>query len=264
MRSVGKNTGKFMSLRKTASLLLHASLAGLGYKKVGRQIVREKDVRPLLLDDEEETIRRSIADCTVPNEWNNYFKDAEPEIQHEWRNTIWPRIQNADFDTVLELAPGAGRNTQMLLPLAREIYLVDVNEYALDKCRKRFASHAGAARLHYYKNDGCSLSEIPDASVTFIYTWDSMVHFDKLVIRSYLAEFARVLKPGGTGFVHHSNYGTVTPRVDFKNNPQWRSNMTADLFRQYCGAQGLDCYDQTLIDWAEHKELDCISLFRKP
>ena len=33
-----------------------------------------------------------------------------------------------------------------------------------------------------------------------------MVHFDSDVVRAYLKEFRRILKPGGHGFCHHSNY----------------------------------------------------------
>ena len=65
-----------------------------------------------------------------------------------------------------------------------------------------------------------------------------MVHFDRLVVRDDVAEFARVLASGGGGFVHHSNYGIVSESQDWQKNPAWRSNMTRGLFLDYCERAG--------------------------
>ena len=117
--------------------------------------------------------------------------------------------------------------------------------------------------MHYYVGDGRSLAGIADASISFVYSWDAMVHFDKRVVREYVREFARVLEPGGTGFVHHSNFGTVSSSENWLENPSWRSNMTRELFADYCAEMGLEVVDQKLLDWFLD-DLDCISTFRKP
>jgi hypothetical protein len=46
---------------------------------------------------------------------------------------------------------------------------------------------------------------LADQSVDFAITWDSLVHADMDIIDDYLAEIARVLRPDGVAFVHHSN-----------------------------------------------------------
>ncbi|MCA9509348.1 MAG: methyltransferase domain-containing protein [Myxococcota bacterium] len=218
---------------------------------------------PARLVPDEDVIRRQIDECREAHDEVGYYGAAEPGIDGQWRDLIWPAIERADFRSVLELAPGHGRNTAKLLEHAREIHLVDVNKSCIKACRKRFGDGTPSCRLHYHVNDGRSLAGIADASITFVYSWDAMVHFDKRVVREYVREFARVLAPGGTGFVHHSNFGTVSSSERWLENPSWRSNMTRELFADYCEEAGLEVVEQRLLDWFL-EDLDCISTFRKP
>ena len=198
--------------------------------------------------------------CSVDGLWDDYFEAAEANIDNEWNDTIWPIIRDFDFDTVLELAPGAGRNTEKLTGHARVIYAVDLNEYALQKCRQRFRDYSGPCELHFLRNSGDRLEMIAGESITAVYSWDSAVHFEKGVIRRYVKEFARVLKTNGQGFVHHSNLGP-SASADITRNPGRRSAMSKELFRSFCRESGLEVIDQIDIPWAE--TIDCASVFRK-
>ncbi len=214
--------------------------------------------------DEEALVRDHVEECRRLHDGSGYYAVAEPDMDLQWQQTIHPMIRDSDFRAVLELAPGHGRNTRKLLELAREIHLVDVNRSCIDACRRRFGAGTAACRLHYHVNDGCSLPFLPDASLTFVYSWDSMVHFDRRVVRRYVHEFARALAPGGTGFVHHSNHGASPDHHEtFTENPCWRSNVSAALFAGYCAEAGLEVIEQRLLDWFV-KDLDCLSRFRKP
>lgn len=82
-----------------------------------------------------------------------------------------------------------------MLEVAREVHAVDLNEYALRQLSERFQSSILGSRLFIYKNDGANLVMIGDESISTVYCWDAAVHFDKLVIREYLRELFRVLKP---------------------------------------------------------------------
>lgn len=195
-------------------------------------------------------------------QWVQYFKNAEEAIEAQWSNIIWPLIKGFDFSTTLEIAPGGGRNTARLLPLTTRLYLVELNQYALDLCRNRFDDSLMVDRLSFHINDGMHLPMIADNSITAIYTWDSAVHFDKHIIYSYLLEFKRTLKEGGQVFIHHSNYGEQPGSENFKDNPQWRSNMSAQLMADYCREIGLKVENQVLLDWVVPK-LDCISILRQ-
>lgn len=207
-------------------------------------------------------ISRSIQECKEVHQETTYYEDAEPHMEEQWNKIIWPKIKDFDFSSVLELAPGFGRNTELLIKHAGEITLVDVNQHCIDACRERFAVEKRCT-VHYMVNDGKSLSGIPDSSVTMIYSWDSVVHFDKEVVKLYAKEFTRVMAPGGKGFVHHSNYGHTSQSSDWLSHPHNRSNMTDELFARYIRDNGMEIISQELLDW-DLKDLDCVSVFRKP
>jgi len=208
-------------------------------------------------------ISRTIEECKIAHQSNPYFTIAEPHMEQQWKY-IWPLIKRFSFARVLEIAPGYGRNTERLLEHSQEIHLIDVNPSCIDKCKERFSNYQGKCRLYFYVNDGHSIPEIPSDYVTFIYSWDSMVHFDKLVVRDYIREFKRTLAPKGGGFVHHSNYGRISQSSDWRSHPHCRSNMTKELFVDYCKGAGLDVVFQRVFDWGGEKDLDCVSIFEKP
>jgi ubiquinone/menaquinone biosynthesis C-methylase UbiE len=215
--------------------------------------------------DADEQKSANLIECTIDNQWVQYFEDAEPHMAQQWEKLIWPAIREFDFTTTLELAPGGGRNSVRLIPLSRKLHLVDVNQYCIDLCKERFKDHTGPATIHYHVNDGTSLAMIESGSVSAIYTWDSAVHMDKFVIRDYLVEFSRVLAQRGKVFLHHSNYGTISDSVDFKKNPHWRSNMSAAHAKDYASNAGLTVLRQQIIPWGGDTEaLDCISILAKP
>jgi SAM-dependent methyltransferase len=189
-----------------------------------------------------------------------------------WFRTVLPRIQRfVPTGTVLEIGPGFGRWTQYLRQLSRRLILVDVSERCIAACRERFGDDT---HLEYFTNDGASLDMVPDRSVDFIFSFDSLVHAEADAVGAYLAQAARKLKPGGGGFIHHSNLGAfVHPRTGqvrrFVTRRNWRAeSMSADLFRSLCEKAGLACRSQELINWigggryADRHQLDgrCIPL----
>jgi len=198
-------------------------------------------------------------------------------MRRQWSHYVWPRIRDADFTTVVELACGHGRNTARLAPLAQRIIAVDINAACVAATRKRFA---GCANVEVRQNDGTSLGGIASGSVTLFYCWDAMVHFEPAVVAAYVKEIARVLAPGGRAFVHHSNWTGGEGR-SFRTQPHWRNVMSKDRFASFVQANGLELLSQEVIDWdsshpwwktfgglrRSHRPvpgLDCISQFRRP
>ncbi len=159
--------------------------------------------------------------------------------------------------------------------------VVDLSDRCIAACRDRFAADG---HIEYITNDGASLDMVPDHSVDFIFSFDSLVHAEADAVSAYLAEAARKLKQGGAGFVHHSNLGAfVHPRTGrvrrFVTSRNWRAeSMSADVFQQACSAAGLTCRSQELINWigrgrtADRHHLDgrcipltdCLSSFSTP
>lgn len=211
--------------------------------------------------------RKTVIQCREAHTEGGYYAAAEPDMQPQWAQLIAPLLSRFDLAKTLELAPGHGRNSAKLAPLAKELHLVDVNRTCIDACRARFGEQWAGCKFFYYVNNGESLGQIPDESITFVYSFDSVVHFDKTVVFAYLKESLRILVPGGGGFIHHSNYGAFAPNSDWASNPGGRSDVSAVIFADYCKQIGLEVLEQRLHGIAEGRHmdgLDCVTLFRKP
>ena len=204
---------------------------------------------------------------TVAERWAKtpYYDAVEGLARSQWEKIILPFIapNSIDMSHVLELAVGHGRMTQILLEHAEHLTGVDVLKENIDFCKNRFSAHP---KLRLIKNDGVILDGVPDADVSFVFCFDSMIHFDSDVVRSYLAEFHRIMAPHALAFLHHSNL-TRNPGGDFQRNAHARNFMSVELFSHYAQKEGLEVVRQKVIDWGtgeKHvKNLDGLSLLRR-
>jgi hypothetical protein len=192
----------------------------------------------------------------------------------QWYGAILPRIHEClPAGTLLEIAPGFGRWTHYLKDFCDHVHLVDITEKCIEACHRRFA---GDARFSYHVNDGTSLGMIPDQSVDFIFSFDSLVHVNAVTLETYVSQFAAKLKPDGLAFIHHSNLGEYAavraerlpgPFRKLLTNarllPPHRGrapDMTAERFRSYCGRHALQCLAQETVNWRSRQMTDCFSL----
>ena len=169
-----------------------------------------------------------------------------------WWRGLLPRIAaHLPAGQVLEIGPGFGRWTQHLLTACNHLTAVDLTERCIAHCRRRFAM---TPRFEAWTNDGKSLVMIPENSLDFVFSFDALVHAEAPILRAYLLQLGQKLKPGGTGFIHHSNLrafvgenGTLPSWLARRN---WRAeSMSARLFREYCTEAGLQCVSQEIINW---------------
>src|SRR5919204_2447169 len=150
------------------------------------------------------------------DEWSDPWGGAEAQ----WHFTLLPRIHAfVPTGILLEIAPGFGRWTRYLRGLCESLVVVDLSERCISACRKRFAA---AKHVKYYVNDGFTLPMLPNRSIDFAFSFDSLVHAEADVVDSYLAEVARVLQPEGVAFLHHSNLGQCAP-TDSSEDLHWRA-----------------------------------------
>jgi len=134
--------------------------------------------------------------------------------RYVWSITIFPRIQAfLPTTNILEIAPGFGRCTQFLKDFCDHLIVVDLSEKCIRACQDRFCD---CNHIEYHVNDGRSLDMIADQSIDFIFSWDSLVHADSSVMKEYIRQFSRILKPGGFGFLHHSNLAEVVAKIHGK------------------------------------------------
>jgi SAM-dependent methyltransferase len=198
-----------------------------------------------------------------------------------WYGSLLPRIHSfVPAQTILEIAPGYGRWTQFLLGMCLKLHVVDLNANCIARCQQRFAN---VKHITYHQNDGKDLSMIPDGSIDFVFSFDSLVHAEADVMQAYLLQLASKLRPDGVGFIHHSNIGEFVTYFDLvknlkaegneveklqlinaEDNDHWRArSMTAGLFRTFCEMAGLSCVAQEMVNWGTKRTIDAFSVFTR-
>jgi ubiquinone/menaquinone biosynthesis C-methylase UbiE len=194
-------------------------------------------------------------------------------VAMQWHGTLMPRIRRfLPTGTVLELACGFGRWTQFLRQHCERLVGVDLSAECIDACKARFTGDSQAA---FFVNDGKSLAMVPDESVDFIFSFDSLVHVDRDTLDAYLGQFRRVLRRNGAAFIHHSNNGECAPYHP-RRIPKLRYvlrtigllefqhlrdlSVSAAAVEQIARRHGLACIGQEIHTWLTQRTyLDCFS-----
>lgn len=209
--AINRSAGKVQRLfeRKTRTLELERGLPGLNTPEHMRQVWTEWDW------------------SRGGEEWN---------LGLEWRRSVVDDLilANAGTDPVsLEIGPGAGRWSVALEEISARLYLVDITELSMKLCRERFA---GCDNVEYRITDGNALPGLADASVDFIWSFDVFVHILPEDQRSYMREFARVMRPGAKAVIHHAGQGGI--------NGHMRSSVTKEFFAQLVEESHLELVTQ--------------------
>jgi ubiquinone/menaquinone biosynthesis C-methylase UbiE len=193
---------------------------------------------------------------------STYYADAE-----KWTNvifwnpdTIFRRLfGRLDLTSVIELACGRGRHAEKIAPACGSLVLIDIHQENIDFCKSRLGHHPNVS---FAKNNGYQFTGVAAGSVTAIYCYDAMVHFNPDLVENYLNETARVLAKDGMALYHHSNYN-APQTVSYGANPHARNHMTLSLFSEYAENAGLSVQESHAIKWAQVDDLDRITLLKK-
>jgi hypothetical protein len=156
--------------------------------------------------------------------------------------------------------------------------VIDLSEECIDACKKRFA---GSSHIDYHVNDGKSLEMIPDASVDFVFSFDSLVHADAASVKAYISQLPRILTEDGAAFIHHSNLGEykttysglrsipkvggLLTRLGILEQLHWRDpGVSAGKVEAFTEEHGLQCISQEIIPWGTKRmHIDCMSTIVK-
>jgi len=206
------------------------------------------------------------------DEWSYSFGSASAH----WYAFILPRLQRYLPDTALprsrivEIAPGHGRWTQFLLSHCRHLAAYDLSEECISYCRIRFGNYVSDGTAEFHLTDGMTIEE-KDGSVDFIYSFDSLVHAERDVIRSYLTHFSRCLKPGRFAFIQHSNLGAYPHLQNYNNSGPYNcrgATVSAATVQEDAKEQGLTTLIQEGLNHEtqhlNNELIDCISVIQKP
>src|SRR5205085_1040825 len=75
----------------------------------------------------------------------------------------------------LEIGPGGGRVTALLLPRTEMLHVSDLSTEMLRHLRSRFSN---AANLTCHQTDGLTLPPLPAGSLDYVLAFDVFVHFE--------------------------------------------------------------------------------------
>lgn len=202
----------------------------------------------------------------IAKDWehHHYYEQAE-----DWLAGFWERgshfrnmFDKLDIRRVAELACGHGRHAAQIIEMTEIIYLVDVGKPNIDACKRRFW---GRDNVRFILNDGAALAGIPDGSLTSLFSYDAMVHFEADTILSYLSEIARVLEPNGRALLHYSNFDAL-PATEYGHGPHMRNYFSERMMTHFAHRRGLNRVDSRLIDWGHDPSyygLDALTLLQK-
>ena len=197
--------------------------------------------------------------------WKSYDWSAAGEEwtpSEGWKQSVIRRFMDrhlAAATSILEIGPGGGRWTEPLLRRATNYWGVDISPTCVEHCRHRFS---GQPNAQFIVGNGANLEAVPTGSVEAIFSFDVFVHINQAEVSSYAAEFARVLKPGGVGIVHHGTVGGARGGS--------RSNLTQDAMMDILRSRGLPVIE-SIDEWRDegavfdlHAFADRVTVFSKP
>jgi ubiquinone/menaquinone biosynthesis C-methylase UbiE len=163
------------------------------------------------------------------------------------RAVFEPYLKQLDPDVLLEIGPGGGRVTKILIPKCHKLIAADISPLMLRNLKSRFQDESS---IDYLELDGHGLSGIPDGSVDAVVSYDVFVHLTPWDIYTYLKEIRRVLRVGGGAIIHHANtlselgwenFTSEVPRqVGRQKMPQSFTPMTVALMERFAEKAGLE------------------------
>lgn len=175
----------------------------------------------------------------------------------QWIGTVWPRIHRfLPARSVLEIAPGFGRWTRFLLPASERYVGVDLSELCVQKCKEHFA---GVPHATFVRNDGRSLSNVPDRSVDFVFSFDSLVHVELEVVGAYVEQVVRKLATSGAAFLHHSN-GLAVGAAEAAKHAR-AADVSTQAVREVVERSGGRVLIQEEVNWGGAALTDAFTLF---
>jgi ubiquinone/menaquinone biosynthesis C-methylase UbiE len=158
--------------------------------------------------------------------WENWNWDGGGEewtASPEWKESLINNVLRQYIRSgghILEIGPGAGRWTGVLVEMADTFTAVDIAESCIRICRQQYGDKSGTTFL---VGNGQDLAGIADASIDSIWSFDVFVHINVVETARYVNEFKRVMRSGAVGVVHHGRDGGLSGG--------WRSNLTSTAFR---------------------------------
>ncbi|MBL7709990.1 MAG: class I SAM-dependent methyltransferase [Chitinophagaceae bacterium] len=194
-----------------------------------------------------------------------YYEKADSA---DWVNGFWNEdslfarnFSQLNTEFTLEIACGAGRHSERFIDNTKHIWLLDTSEAGLALAEKRLSPRSNFTTVHHPSGYG-----IPDIiqpeSLTAVFSYDAMVHFEYDCVIAYVNDSYKALKPGGMALFHHSNYDK-NPGGTIDQNPSWRNFMSQSFFKHIAKRAGFNVIGSYVFPWVNTEITDCLTLLKK-
>jgi len=135
--------------------------------------------------------------CILRPDWDveEFFEHLKQLVKH----LCLSYFQKMGFDPrgkkALDLACGIGRTTRFFAKIFGEAYGADISKEMMNRAKEL---HRDRSNLHFDDCNRIDLRMYADNSFDFVFYFLTFQHIDRRrIIRSYIHETDRVLKPGG-------------------------------------------------------------------
>jgi SAM-dependent methyltransferase len=151
----------------------------------------------------------------------------------------------AGRDDALDFGCGAGRLTAALAAHFTAVTGVDISPSMLAEAR---AMHAGNDRCRFVHNDSPGLSAFPNESFDLVYSSLVLQHMPTDLAGGYLAEFIRLLRPGGAIVILVPEAHLRTPRgIMYARTPAWLTRLIQQKVFRYPAPMQMHVLPATLV-----------------
>ncbi len=137
---------------------------------------------------------------TRGNRWDAgaFFATGEDEVTR-----LFDRLKGLDISIqrgrALDFGCGVGRVTQALAPYFDRVDGVDIAPSMIRLANQH--NHHGD-RCQYHENTSPDLTLFDASTFDFVYSRIVLMHVPPRLTKRYLAEFSRILRPGGVAVIH--------------------------------------------------------------
>lgn len=163
------------------------------------------------------------ADAPLTFTGERFLPECKGEIWLEhWHRYLFAQGY-VDGLRVLDAACGEGYGSHILSARARAVVGIDVSPQAVAHARRRYAETSNLA----FSEGRCDRLEFPDASFDAVVSFETIEHLAEQV--ETLAEFRRVLRPGGLLIISTPNRKTYSDERNYQNEYHVREFYRAEF-----------------------------------
>ena len=147
-------------------------------------------------------------------QWGDPRQDRH--LQDVVEQALVPFVPSSD-GTIVEIGAGGGRWSRELIGRAARLILVD-GEPLFEQAIQR---HSDCRGVEFVVSPDGALPAIADASVDFVFSFDTFVHFHNELFDRYVASIGRILKPGGFLTLHYARFFADLPDHNANHFNYW-------------------------------------------